>query len=109
MSGRSAGPRIATAVVDEEDNWMGDIKVNDAVIDVDKLEPIAPGSQMFRFPNPQQMYAETYRSKSFACFVEFALLLLWNCSHLMLLMLMSMPSDHGPGGISLVLGMIHTS
>lgn len=49
---------------------MGDIRVNDAVIDVEKLEPIAPGSQMFRFPNPQQMSPETYCSKSFACFVE---------------------------------------
>ena len=43
--GRTQGPRVATADKPESENLMGDIKKNDRIIDVIKLEPISPRSR----------------------------------------------------------------
>lgn len=67
---QNIGPYVATDHVEEKDNWMGRIEPGDSVIQVEKLEPIAPGSREFKFPNPNALSAEVMKMKTFAVFVE---------------------------------------
>lgn len=70
IKGRAKGPRKAKSKVDEVDNWMGKIKKGDLVIDVIKLEPIAPGCRFFQYPDQTRMSAKAFKAKHFAVFEE---------------------------------------
>ena len=48
---RACGPRVAAEHKPESETWMGKIEPGDHIIDVIKLEPISPGSRLFKYPD----------------------------------------------------------